>query len=108
MDAILTTDLVEKWAWRALEGEVATPAGGAVDPEANGTMLGLAKGSGMIAPNMATMLGFVVTDLDASGTRPPRDLLKDAADVSFKPHDRGRRHEHERHARAHGERRELP
>ena len=82
MDAILTTDLVEKWAWRAAEGEVATPAGGAVDPNAKGTLLGLAKGSGMIAPNMATMLGFLVTDLDTTGLDLPR-ILKDAADVSF-------------------------
>ncbi|MER3495346.1 MAG: ornithine acetyltransferase, partial [Armatimonadota bacterium] len=30
------------------------------------TILGVAKGSGMIAPNMATMFGFVLTDLDLS------------------------------------------
>jgi glutamate N-acetyltransferase/amino-acid N-acetyltransferase len=30
------------------------------------TMLGLAKGSGMIMPNMATMLGFIVTDAAVS------------------------------------------
>ena len=82
MDAILTTDLVEKWAWRALDGELATPTGGAVDGDREGTMLGLAKGSGMIAPNMATMLGFVVTDLDVSGMDLSA-ILKDAADVSF-------------------------
>ena len=82
MDAILTTDLVEKWAWCALEGAIATPASGTVDKGQNGTMLGLAKGSGMIAPNMATMLGFVVTDLDASDLDLPA-ILKDAADVSF-------------------------
>lgn len=50
MEAILTTDLVEKWA-RA-------EAGG-------GSVYGVAKGSGMIAPNMATMLAFVMTDLVA-------------------------------------------
>ena len=82
MDAILTTDLVEKWAWRGTVAGLATPAGGAVDPDARGTMLGLAKGSGMIAPNMATMLGFVVTDLDATGLDLPA-LLKEAADGSF-------------------------
>ena len=82
MDAILTTDLVEKWAWRALEGTVATPNSGSVDASRNGTLLGLAKGSGMIAPNMATMLGFLVTDLDVSALDLPA-LLKDAADVSF-------------------------
>ncbi len=82
MDAILTTDLVEKWAWRATEGELATPAAGNVDPNQRGTILGLAKGSGMIAPNMATMLGFLVTDLDVEGLDLDR-ILKDAADVSF-------------------------
>jgi len=51
MDAILTTDLVEKVAFTTVSGA---------------TVTGVAKGSGMINPNMATMLGFVVTDLDAS------------------------------------------
>ncbi len=46
-EAILTTDLVAKVA----EAEV----GGA-------RIVGLAKGSGMIHPNMATMLAFLVTD----------------------------------------------
>ncbi|MBX7135898.1 MAG: bifunctional glutamate N-acetyltransferase/amino-acid acetyltransferase ArgJ [Fimbriimonadaceae bacterium] len=48
MDAILTTDLVEKSASASVGG---------------GLLYGVAKGSGMIAPNMATMLAFVVTDL---------------------------------------------
>jgi glutamate N-acetyltransferase/amino-acid N-acetyltransferase len=52
MEAMLTTDLVEKHATAQVR---------------NGTILGLAKGSGMINPNMATMLAFVVTDLDTSG-----------------------------------------
>ncbi|WP_084159067.1 bifunctional glutamate N-acetyltransferase/amino-acid acetyltransferase ArgJ [Paenibacillus taiwanensis] len=49
--AILTTDLVKKEACVQLRinGEVVTIAG-------------TAKGSGMIHPNMATMLGFVTTD----------------------------------------------
>lgn len=51
MEAILTTDLVEKQATAA------------VGP---GIIYGVAKGSGMIAPNMATMLAFVVTDLVVS------------------------------------------
>jgi glutamate N-acetyltransferase / amino-acid N-acetyltransferase len=46
--AILTTDLVRKVAG-------ATLGGGA-------RVVGLAKGSGMIHPNMATMLAFVLTD----------------------------------------------
>lgn len=66
-DAILTTDLVEK--------EASAEAGVA-------KIYGVAKGSGMIAPNMATMLAFVATDADVSGI----DLqaaLKRAVDVSF-------------------------
>ena len=42
----------------------------------------MAKGCGMIAPNMATMLAFLTTDADV-----PRDelqrILKDAADRTF-------------------------
>lgn len=46
------------------------------------TITGIAKGSGMIAPDLATMLGFVVTDalLPASVLRP---LVATAADRSF-------------------------
>lgn len=50
MEAILTTDLVEKQAEAELPG-------GAI-------VYGVAKGSGMISPNMATMFAFVVTDAD--------------------------------------------
>uniref|UniRef100_A0A831ZX18 Arginine biosynthesis bifunctional protein ArgJ n=1 Tax=Desulfacinum infernum TaxID=35837 RepID=A0A831ZX18_9BACT len=49
--AIMTTDTVPKTAW----GQ--TPLG-----QATVTCAGMAKGSGMIAPDMATMLAFVVTD----------------------------------------------
>ncbi|MBO7719112.1 MAG: bifunctional ornithine acetyltransferase/N-acetylglutamate synthase, partial [Methanosphaera sp.] len=52
-DAILTTDLVRKEC--AVESTLA-----------DGTkfkVAGICKGSGMIAPNMGTMLGFVTTDL---------------------------------------------
>ena len=34
-------------------------------------MVGIAKGAGMIEPNMATMLSYIVTDLDM-----PRDVLE--------------------------------
>jgi glutamate N-acetyltransferase/amino-acid N-acetyltransferase len=46
------------------------------------TVAGIAKGSGMIAPDMATMLAFVVTD---AALPPPvlRELLRDGADRSF-------------------------
>lgn len=59
MDAILTTDLVEKSASAAIPG--------------GGIVYGVAKGSGMIAPNMATMLAFVATDADCT------DIVLDAA-----------------------------
>ncbi|AIE85482.1 bifunctional ornithine acetyltransferase/N-acetylglutamate synthase [Fimbriimonas ginsengisoli] len=91
MDAILTTDLVEKWAWTTcVPGEEPSVV---VDARFNanerpapagpyGVFYGVAKGSGMIAPNMATMLGFVVTDLDASGLDLPA-ILKRVSDRSF-------------------------
>ncbi len=67
MDAILTTDLVEKQAHAQI---------------GDAFIYGVAKGSGMIAPNMATMLAFVATDADTSGFDLDR-VLKNAADVSF-------------------------
>ncbi|WP_024951293.1 bifunctional glutamate N-acetyltransferase/amino-acid acetyltransferase ArgJ [Cobetia crustatorum] len=51
---IMTTDTRPKGSWRAVtlaNGEVVTIAG-------------VSKGSGMICPNMATMLGYVATDAD--------------------------------------------
>ncbi len=48
-EAILTTDLVKKEASKELLG---------------GAIAGVCKGSGMIAPNMATMLAFVLTDIN--------------------------------------------
>ncbi|MCF6177987.1 MAG: bifunctional glutamate N-acetyltransferase/amino-acid acetyltransferase ArgJ [Geopsychrobacter sp.] len=45
-------------------------------------ILGLAKGAGMIHPNMATMLGFVMTDAKLTATQLQR-LLKPAVDNSF-------------------------
>ncbi len=70
-DAIRTTDTFAKGA-----GATAEIGGKRV------TISGIAKGSGMIAPDMATMLAFVFTDavLDA----PVLDrLLRAAADASF-------------------------
>jgi len=53
--AILTTDLVEKKFSTSFNfhGETVN-------------ITGFAKGSGMIRPNMATMLGFIFTDIEAS------------------------------------------
>lgn len=69
--AILTTDLVPKTVTTLVE-------------LSNGTVriTGICKGSGMIHPNMATMLGYLLTDLQLS----PQDAhayLKDVTDVSF-------------------------
>jgi glutamate N-acetyltransferase/amino-acid N-acetyltransferase len=46
------------------------------------TLLGIAKGAGMIHPNMATMLAYVVTDVAASAPQ-LNQLLKRAADRTF-------------------------
>jgi glutamate N-acetyltransferase/amino-acid N-acetyltransferase len=69
--AILTTDLVPKEALAQT-----TVAGHPV------TVAGIAKGSGMIHPNMATMLGVLVTD---ARIEPPllHTALKQAVAVSF-------------------------
>jgi glutamate N-acetyltransferase/amino-acid N-acetyltransferase len=64
MEAILTTDLVEK---------------SAVAQVREGTVLALGKGSGMVAPNMATMLGFVFLDLSVEPARLDASLRKAVA-----------------------------
>jgi glutamate N-acetyltransferase/amino-acid N-acetyltransferase len=46
------------------------------------TLGGMAKGCGMIAPNMATMLAFLTTDADLPQGALQR-ILKDAADATF-------------------------
>lgn len=66
MDAILTTDLVEKWA-AFVDGETYSPWRPQVPAGSSARVYGLAKGSGMIAPNLATMLGFVLSDYDLEG-----------------------------------------
>ena len=70
--AIMTTDTVPK----KLSTEVVFPTG----PPA--TVWGAAKGSGMIAPNMATMLGFILTDAPVEAGY-LREILKEGADISF-------------------------
>jgi glutamate N-acetyltransferase / amino-acid N-acetyltransferase len=69
--AIMTTDTVPKGASRRAE------VGGVPV-----TVTGIAKGAGMIAPNMATLLGFVATD--APIARPVLDeLAAEIAAASF-------------------------
>lgn len=69
--AIMTTDLKPKAAWAKVAGSRAVVAG-------------IAKGSGMIAPDMATMLGFITSDANI-GAALLRRALKAAvnADASF-------------------------
>jgi len=69
--AILTTDTRIKLSYREIE------VGGRTVRVA-----GIAKGSGMIAPNMATMLAFITTDVGIGAALLQRALRK-AADVSF-------------------------
>ncbi len=69
--AIMTTDLTPK------ESCVKLTLGGK-----NVAVGGCAKGSGMIHPNMATMLCFVTTDATI-GKAALKELTKRAADVSF-------------------------
>ncbi len=46
------------------------------------TIGGIAKGSGMVAPNMATMLAFLTTDADVESNAMQR-ILRDAVEESF-------------------------
>ena len=68
---IMTTDTRPKWASRRL-----TLAGREV------TITGIAKGAGMIRPDMATMLAFVATDA-AVDPAPLREILHEAVADSF-------------------------
>ncbi len=69
--AIMTTDIVAKAVSRQVQ------IGGKTV-----TVTGIAKGSGMIHPNMATMLGYVATDAVIDPTL-MNALVKDVADASF-------------------------
>ena len=84
MEAILTTDLVEKWS--AVSNINPTSITNPKNPNGfiagEASVYGVCKGSGMIAPNMATMLGFIVTDLDLSHLD-TASLLKSCCDQSF-------------------------
>lgn len=64
--AICTTDTFPKGAAARVEGS-------------DGVVVGIAKGSGMIAPDMATMLGFVFTDLALSADVLQACLTRSAA-----------------------------
>ncbi len=70
-ESIMTTDTVPKVIRRCgeMDGKVVT-------------VTGVAKGSGMIRPDMATMLCFVMTDVEASPVL-LTEMLKTAVDLSF-------------------------
>ncbi|MDR2430977.1 MAG: bifunctional glutamate N-acetyltransferase/amino-acid acetyltransferase ArgJ [Candidatus Margulisbacteria bacterium] len=70
-EAILTTDLVVKKITKTIQllGRDVTIAGAA-------------KGSGMIHPNMATMLAFITTDAGISAGQLQR-IIREVADISF-------------------------
>ena len=69
--AMMTTDTFPKMVHRRLSGTK-----GPV------TLLGLAKGAGMIAPNMATMLAFLLTDAELP-SEALASALKEAVSQSF-------------------------
>ncbi len=69
--AIMTTDTVPKAASRGVD-----IAGVTV------TVTGIAKGSGMIHPDMATMLSFIATDAPIAA-QVLKQIAREAADVSF-------------------------
>ena len=68
---ILTTDLIEKYYSKKIKF-----SGKEV------TLFGIAKGSGMIRPDMATMLSFIFTDIGAS-QKELQECLAIAVDQSF-------------------------
>ena len=65
--AILTTDRHPKWCSASVE---------------NSTLLGVAKGAGMVEPNMATMLSFFVTDAQISSEQ-LQTILRRVVNQSF-------------------------
>lgn len=69
--AILTTDLVPKTVTTELR-----LSGGTI------RITGLCKGSGMIHPNMATMLGYLLTDAELD-VEDAQEMVREASDLSF-------------------------
>ncbi|MCK5237654.1 MAG: bifunctional glutamate N-acetyltransferase/amino-acid acetyltransferase ArgJ [Deltaproteobacteria bacterium] len=70
-EAIMTTDAFHKASKKSFKLGSETV-----------TVLGIAKGAGMICPDMATMLAFVMTDVSISSAQLRRSLKK-AVDTSF-------------------------
>ncbi len=86
--AIMTTDTHPK--------EMALDCGGYV-------VGGMAKGSGMIKPDMATMLAFITTDAEVEPERPGRGAALRGRS-HLQPYQHRRLHQHQRHGAGHGQR----
>lgn len=69
--AILTTDLVPKTVYKDVQLSTGTVC-----------ITGICKGSGMIHPNMATMLGYLLTDVQINRDE-AQGLLKKVCDKTF-------------------------
>ncbi len=69
--AIMTTDAYPKTSFKTVRIN-----------NAKVTIAGIAKGAGMICPDMATMLAFILTDADIDA-RLLKDALKEAVEASF-------------------------
>lgn len=69
--SIMTTDTFPKTATRTV-----------AEPDGDVTLNGIAKGSGMIQPNMATMLGYVFTDAKVDPAT-WQTMVTDATDQTF-------------------------
>ena len=87
-EAIMTTDTRPKRIARQVDGAV---------------VAGIAKGAGMIEPDMATMLAFVFTDA-ALSPAVLRPMLQQVGAQVVQHDQRGYRHQHQRHGDRHGER----
>lgn len=69
-EAIMTTDTRRKISVRKIKSS-----------NGEAVIFGMAKGAGMIEPNMATMLSYILTDAQIEGEVYP--ILKDCVDLSF-------------------------
>ncbi|MBI9112073.1 bifunctional glutamate N-acetyltransferase/amino-acid acetyltransferase ArgJ [Maridesulfovibrio ferrireducens] len=69
--AIMTTDKFPKLAWGSVESE-----------NGSAQILGMCKGAGMICPDMATMLGFIICDAEVDPVW-WQEALKRCIDKSF-------------------------
>ena len=70
-EAIMTTDKFPKYTEAQIRIDGKT-----------GTICAIGKGAGMIAPNMATMLCFILTDINVD-RKAQKNALKNAVDISF-------------------------